>query len=137
MMLKLHGVEPGKDASGTMEMIAKDMFRRFPLKKWEKQALRELSLMPVQGISEDLYYQVSGMAPGAVERLEDRLLIRREEKEGKYVLSLHPIIAKAARDVFVPTQNTRSSVDSIRSRAIPGIGPIWKTRRSSRIYLLS
>ena len=104
MMLKLHGVEPGKDASGTMEMIAKDMFRRFPLKKWEKQALRELSLMPVQGISEDLYYQVSGMAPGAVERLEDRLLIRREEKEGKYVLSLHPIIAKAARDVFVPTQ---------------------------------
>ena len=104
MMLKLHGVEPGKNASGTMEMIARDMFRRFPLKKQEKQALRELSLMPVQGIAEDLYYQVSEMDPAVVERLEDRLLVRREEKGGAYVLSLHPIIAKAARDVFMPTQ---------------------------------
>ena len=104
MMLKLHGVELGKDVSGAMELVAKDMFRRVPLKRKEKQALRELSLMPVQGIGEELYEQVSDMDPKALEYLVNRLLVRREEKDGKYVLSMHPVLAGAAREVFASTQ---------------------------------
>ena len=45
---------------------------------------------------------------------------------------------RPATCLYLPRQTAECfCMDSIRSRAIPGTGPIWKTRRSSRIYLLS
>lgn len=107
MMLKLRGVEAGTRLPDVPEDFAEDLFRRFPLKKQEKQILRELSLMPVQGIRKSLYFKVSGADSAALRRLESCLLVSRESiEEGRdSLISLHPVIAEAARRAFSPTQS--------------------------------
>lgn len=118
MMLRLRGMKAegrmGKRAEGRVEgspeelpeALAEDLFCRFPLKKQEKQILRELALLPVQGIRESLYFGVSGVDSRDLERLKSCLLVRVEDiEEGRdRLISLHPIIAEAARKIFLPTQ---------------------------------
>lgn len=104
MMLKIK-------EGGTFEenMLTKgltdDFFFRYALKKDEKQVMRELSVMPVQGIEESLFQKISSTSQKSVDRLVDCLLIRREKKlpEGEAWLSLHPLIAEAARKMYTPT----------------------------------
>ena len=107
MMLRLRGMETGADHPDVPEDFAEDLFCRFPLKKQEKQILRELSLMPVQGIRESLYFRVSGAGSQALKRLESCLLVSRERTEegDDSLLSLHPVIAEAAGRAFSPTQS--------------------------------
>lgn len=102
MMLKIRGIDAvGKESfREEEEEIAKDLFRRFHLSKNEKQALCELSIMPVQGIEEELYYKLSKVSAKTVKGLADRLLVRHEAGW----LSLHPMIAAAVQNVFRPGQ---------------------------------
>lgn len=105
MMLKIQGIgiqENGSLSEDRVEEFAKDLFCRFHLRKDEKQALCELAIMPVQGIEEELYYQISNVSEKSVENLANYLLVRREG--GK--ISLHPIIAKAVKKAFCPGQKT-------------------------------
>ena len=87
--------------------IAEDVFARYPLKKDEKQALRELSIMPAQGIAEEIYRRMSKVSPRALQELTDCLLVCKEDrtKEGYGRLTLHPAIAEAARKAFIPTMS--------------------------------
>lgn len=107
MMLRLRGMKAVRKFQELPEALAEDLFCRFPLKKPEKQILRELALLPVQGIRENLYFRVSGADTRALRHLESCLLVRSESIEGgsDRMLSLHPIIAEAARKIFLPTQS--------------------------------
>lgn len=117
MMMRVRGIEIQGDL---LDTVARDLLSRFRLGKMEKQALRELSIMPVQGISRSLYRKVSRVTDRAVDCLADHLLVRREmvcgadqedEKEDE-ILSLHPLIAEAARAVFAPSlENCHKLVD--------------------------
>ena len=102
MMLKAKGAELETEMSGRM---ARDMFSRFRLSREEKQALRELSIMPVQGIGRKLYLQVSRTSDQTLDRLIARLLVRQEQRgeEGDAALSMHPLIAQMAGMVFSPS----------------------------------
>lgn len=105
MMFKLRGIDAGESGSlaeKEVEQFAEDLFRRFKLSKKETQILCELSIMPVQGIEEALYFKISKAAENSVERLADLMLVR---KAGGW-LSLHPIIAEAVKKVFHPGQKT-------------------------------
>lgn len=82
-----------------------DFFSKFRLKREEKQVLRELSLFPIQGILYSLYTRISSVSEQAVERLINFLLVKAEKLgTGDLRLSLHPLIAEAARNEFIPTQ---------------------------------
>ena len=107
MMLRLKGMKAQGHQKELPESLAEDLFCRFPLKKPEKQILRELALLPVQGIRESLYFRVSEANRAALGRLKDCLLVRSESSGGgsDRLLSLHPIIADAARKIFLPTQH--------------------------------
>ncbi|MCI7794995.1 MAG: NB-ARC domain-containing protein [Lachnospiraceae bacterium] len=82
-----------------------DLFRRFPLKKEEQQALMYLSVMPVQGIPKRLFLKISQIPESAVNRLVGFLLVRsiRNEQWKDELLSLHPVVAEAAVKVFSPS----------------------------------
>ena len=107
MMLRLRGIKAEGRPEKLPEALAEDLFCRFPLKKQEKQILRELALLPVQGIHESLYFRVSEAGGRDLERLKNCLLVRVEDiEEGRdRQISLHPIIAEAARRTFLPTQS--------------------------------
>ena len=107
MMLRLRGIKAEGRPEKLPEALAEDLFCRFPLKKQEKQILRELALLPVQGIRESLYFRVSEAGGRDLERLKNCLLVRVEDiEEGRdRQISLHPIIAEAARRTFLPTQS--------------------------------
>ena len=66
MQLCLRGLETGVEMP---EKVAKDFFSRFPLRKEEKQILRELSIMPVQGIPLALYREISHASSQALDCL--------------------------------------------------------------------
>lgn len=105
MMLKVRSAGAGSAEPEETDTVAEKLFGAFLLKKQEKQILRELSIMPLQGIRESLYRRVSGADERALRHLEDCLLVsRRAAEEGQdYVLSLHPAIAEAAGKAFAPT----------------------------------
>ncbi len=103
VMTRLCALELGETVENEEE--SGDFFSRFHLKREEKQVLRELSLFPVQGILYSLYMRVSQVSEQSVKRLIDCLLVRAENlKNADLRLSLHPLIAEAARSKFVPTQ---------------------------------
>lgn len=103
MIMKIRGADMEGSAP---KDFAEDIFSRFSLKKDEKQVLRELSIMPVAGISADFYHKISKTSEKSVERLVDYLLIRREiTVEGMEILSLHPLIAESARRMFKLTMS--------------------------------
>ena len=106
MMLRMRGMKAEGRPDELPEALAEDLFCSFSLIKQEKQILRELSLLPVQGIRESLYFRVSEADRRALERLKSCLLVRAEDiEEGRErLISLHPIIAEAARKIFLPTQ---------------------------------
>ncbi len=97
----------GGTADETGMEFSRDLFSRFSLKKVERQALRELAVMPEQGIPESLFYQVSETPERSVERLVDDLLVRREQIVGQdgedFMLSLHPLVAEAVKEIYSPT----------------------------------
>ncbi len=98
------------DSASTAEILA-DLFSRFSLRQEEKQALRELSIMPVKGIELSLYLKISKVSLRVLEHLEAFLLINRSGQGEEAVLSMHPLIAEAARRLFTPTlTNCRSMV---------------------------
>ncbi len=81
-----------------------DIFRRFSLSQKEKQIIRELCIMPVQGIPISLYIQLSGASREHINRLTEYLLIQKVwTSEGEEeMLSMHPLIAEAALKIFLP-----------------------------------
>ncbi|MCD7818149.1 MAG: NB-ARC domain-containing protein, partial [Lachnospiraceae bacterium] len=96
------------DASDCTREILEDLFSRFALKTNEKQAMRELSILPVQGISHELYAGISGVSDETLERLSAFMLINID---GNQQITLHPLVAEAARQVFAPTlSNCREMV---------------------------
>lgn len=95
---------PGGDFSGITE-FQKDLFRRIPLKRDEKQAILYLSIMPVQGIPGKLFRTISGIEKKTLEQLKDCSLVQWNYS-GKWqdeMLFLHPMIAQAAKEVFQPS----------------------------------
>lgn len=105
MMFKIRRIEISENllfSGNEIEKFAEDLFRRFDLSKTETQVLCELCILPVQGIEETLYHQLSKVSKRAVNKLIDCLLIRRESGW----LSLHPMIAAAVKQVFRPDQKT-------------------------------
>ncbi|MCC8127506.1 MAG: hypothetical protein LIO92_08935 [Clostridiales bacterium] len=80
-----------------------DLFSRFSLRQEEKQALRELSVMPVKGIPQSLYLKISKVSAKTLDRLESCLLLNRQKQDEECVLSLHPLVAEAVRQLFTPT----------------------------------
>ncbi len=83
----------------------RDLFRRIPLKKDEKQAMMYLSIMPVQGIPGRLFHTISGIEEKILDHLKECSLIQwtYSRKWQDEMLFLHPIVAQAAREVFQPS----------------------------------
>lgn len=105
MMLKIRDTDTvGEDLFSGEENIeiVNDLFRCFHLSKNGIQVLCELAIMPLQGIEEELYYELSKVTKKTVNKLVDRLLIRREAGW----LSIHPMIAEAVKKVFHPGKKT-------------------------------
>ena len=118
MQLCLRGLETGVEMP---EKVAKDFFSRFPLRKEEKQILRELSVMPVQGIPLALYREISRASSQALDCLAGYLLIGRgksqEGSRAEEMLTLHPVIAEAARKVFSPSMdNCRKMISALSAK---------------------
>ncbi|MBR0399110.1 MAG: ATP-binding protein [Eubacterium sp.] len=84
--------------------IFKDLLMRIPLKQTEKQVMREMSVLPVQGISWERYCAVSDVSGRTVRGLADKSLlqVRYDTDQQPERLSVHPVIAEAARLVFRP-----------------------------------
>ncbi|MCD7752075.1 MAG: tetratricopeptide repeat protein [Lachnospiraceae bacterium] len=126
LLMKLMAVQRAAQDTGSNEKTASpvsgsesaagiltDLFSRFSLRQEEKQALRELSIMPVKGIPLSLYLKISRVSAKALERLETFLLVNRSGQGENAVLSLHPLVAEAARQLFTPTlTNCRGMVAS-------------------------
>ncbi len=98
MLMKIRDVAEKGNFEMDLERAAGDLFSGLPLKNREKQILRELSIMPVQGIPLKLYVHISRVDEEEIRRLESYLLI--DLKEG--ILSLPPVVAEAARKIFHP-----------------------------------
>jgi tetratricopeptide (TPR) repeat protein len=81
-----------------------ELFSRFSLKKVEKKALTYLSIMPLQGMPEQLFYRITDISEHAVKRLTEYILVTRtwDENREDYMLGMHPLLAEAARDMFKP-----------------------------------
>ncbi|MBQ9061833.1 MAG: ATP-binding protein [Eubacterium sp.] len=106
-----------------------DLLMRIPLKQAEKQVMREMSVLPVQGIFWEKYRAVSEVSCRTVCGLADKSLlqVRYDIDQQPEWISVHPVIAEAARQVFRPNAvNCRS--------LIKGYGEITKDAwiRSSR-----
>lgn len=102
MMLEVRNPENRGAADADFEH---DLFSRYPLKKEECQTLTYLSIMPVQGIPESLFMTISGISQNTLERLQDYLLVQKNwnRQWQDTMISLHPIIAEAARHVYHPS----------------------------------
>lgn len=97
-------LHPEGDFSGVAE-FKKDLFRKIPLSREERQAMLYLSIMPVQGIPKELFLTVSEISEQTINHLRDISLIQWGYS-GKWqdkMLFLHPIIAWAAQDIFQPS----------------------------------
>lgn len=120
--------------------IAEDFFARFSMKRAEKQAMRELSIMPVQGIGEDFYLQISQVRKQSVDWLADHLLIRREPSgsDGSAVLSLHPLIAEAARKIFAPTmENCQKLIQGLHHKVYNGWNRTYQQNQALEPYVFA
>ncbi len=99
-------LHPERDFNGITE-FQKDLFRRIPLNKEEKQAMIYLSVMPLQGIPQKMFLEISEINERTLNHLKDFGLIQWSYN-GNWqdeMLSLHPIIARAAENVFLPSTN--------------------------------
>ncbi len=87
------------------EDFKRGIFRRFPLKKEEKQAMTYLSIMPVQGIPKAMFKAVTGIRDETIEQLNIDMFVQTawDENWKDHMLILHPIIAESARIVFRPS----------------------------------
>lgn len=102
MQQRIHN--PEKEFKG-FEDFKRGIFQRFPLKKEEKQAMTYLSIMPVQGIPRTMFQTITGIGDEAIDQLKNDMFIQTgwDENWKDSMLSLHPIIAEAARMVFKPS----------------------------------
>ncbi len=98
MLLKIRDAAKRGSIGDGPEDFAGDLFSSLPLKNSEKQILRELSVMPAQGIALDLYLRISRAQEGEIRRLEEYFLVNLEGG----MLSLSPVVAEAARKTFRP-----------------------------------
>lgn len=94
-----------KERLPALEQFEQELFRRFSLKKIEKQLLMYLSIMPVHGIPSVLFRKITQTDEEDWKWLHKFLLIqiKWDESRGDDMLSLHPIIAEAAKNIFCPT----------------------------------
>ncbi len=95
---------PEENFSGIGE-FQRDLFKRIPLKKEQKQAMTYLSIMPVQGIPRKMFLTISGVSEQTLDQLTGCILVQ-QVYSGSWqdeMLFLHPIIAKAAREIFQPS----------------------------------
>lgn len=97
-------LHPEGNFNGIME-FQKDLFRKIPLNKEEKQTMMYLSIMPLQGISKKLFLSISEINERTLSHLKDFGLIQWSYN-GNWqdeMIFLHPIIARAAENVFLPS----------------------------------
>lgn len=97
-------LHPEGDFNGITE-FQKDLFRRIPLNKEERQAMMYLSIMPLQGIPKKLFLSISEINERTLSHLKNFGLIQWAYN-GHWqdeMLFLHPIISRAAKDVFLPS----------------------------------
>lgn len=103
---------PGENFSGIGE-FQRDLFKRIPLKKEQKQAMTYLSIMPVQGIPRKLFLKISDISEQTLDQLASCILVQ-QAYSGNWqdeMVFLHPIIAAAAREIFTPsTDNCRHMI---------------------------
>ncbi|MCD8143226.1 MAG: tetratricopeptide repeat protein [Clostridiales bacterium] len=108
------GIYPAQSASREEPTLSHtvfmDIFSRFTLSQAEKQAMRELSILPTQGIALDFYKALSGVTEETISSLNALMLVNIDDNG---IVSLHPLIAAAARQVFSPTlSNCRRLVEN-------------------------
>lgn len=147
MMMRIHEErqEIATEKNGNTETampgeIAEDFFARFSMKRAEKQVMRELSIMPAQGIGEDFYLQISQVRKQSVDWLVDHLLIRREPSgsDGSAVLSLHPLIAEAARKIFAPTmENCQKLIQGLHHKVYNGWNRTYQQNQALEPYVFA
>lgn len=103
VMLAIRKLEEGIE--GEKMVISDSILSGYPIGQGEKKALFYLSAMPVRGVSEELFYQISGLDRKNMERLMRFMLVRRQfsEKEEKSLLSVHPMIAQAIVEHWHPS----------------------------------
>lgn len=128
---------PESDFSGLTE-FQKNLFRKLSLKKEEKTAMACLSIMPIQGIPKKMFRQISGVAEPVLERLEYYVLVQHiwnADYEDE-MLFLHPIIAKAAKNVFHPSaENCQHMIRGMQMLLDDGKGhntwnrTLWENQR--------
>lgn len=84
--------------------FAEGLFGHPLLNKREKQVLCYLSILPEEGISSGLFYEVTQSSDKAVWRLWNCSLIRKKQNaESQEILQIHPVAAAAVRKIFPPT----------------------------------
>lgn len=87
------------------EAFQQNLFRCFSLKQREKNAIMYLSIMPHQGIPLGLFRRISDIHENVIHQLINYLLVSKlwDESREEEILSIHPVIAQAARKEFNPT----------------------------------
>lgn len=85
--------------------ISDSLLSGYPIREREKKALCYLAAMPVQGIREALFYQISGLTEKAVERLIRFMLVERQvfSEKRESLLSMHPMVARAVQERWHPS----------------------------------
>ena len=110
-LLYLTAPENRPAGHGMPEDFCRDLLKRFPLQEAEKRLLRELSVLPVQGIRLPLLRQVTDVPEAVLRRLREKLLIQGSTAETERV-RLHPVVAEAVREVLRPTpENCRALLE--------------------------
>lgn len=80
------------------------LLEKYDLKKNEIQALLYLAVMPAQGMPEYLYLEWTGESEEILEKLEQKMLIRRTPGPVRErMLQIHPLIAEKVKEILPPT----------------------------------
>jgi tetratricopeptide (TPR) repeat protein len=104
LLMKLKIGNPGEPIGG-YEKIKRNLLETYHLTKLEKKALTYLSVMPVQGIPQSLFFMISDIPHSVIDDLKGCLVIHMQwdENRKEEMLCLHPVIAEAVRSVFRPS----------------------------------
>lgn len=122
MMLKVSN--PNKQLGGSQN-FQQDLFGKIHLKREEKNAMLYLSVMPVQGIPWKIFRCFTGISDAVLGQLMEYMLVQKRWNDnwGDEMLCLHPVIAEAARKVFVPScSNAKRMIIGIKKYFTEGAG---------------
>lgn len=85
------------------------LFSIEPLSPEQRSALRLLTLLPTDGISRSLFFQLAPDQKNAVTQLEGRSWCIKEKKDSKNMIRLHPVIREVIRQELSPSCATCGS----------------------------